>query len=55
MQNELYLNAVTQDFLDDFLTEYFVELFGKETDEAEDVETRCNLRMLGADHLLVNR
>lgn len=57
MKNELYLNAVTQDFLDDFQRDYNVELIGKETDEAEDVETACswNGHQVGYCYAHINR
>ncbi len=57
MQNKPYLNAVTQDFLDDFLTTYFVELIGTETDEPEDVEVACtwNGHSVGYSTARINR
>lgn len=57
MKNKLYLNAVTQDFLDDFHTTYYAELIGKETDEQEDVETACtwNGHQVGYSTARINR
>jgi len=41
MQNAPYLTDETQDFLDDFQSDYDIELIGKETDEPERVEAAC--------------
>jgi hypothetical protein len=57
MQNAPYLTSETHDFLDDVQSDYDVELFGKETDEAEDVETACtwNGHSVGYSNTTIHR